>query len=152
MQLDFQVEERPAQPAVSMRTQTPISELPSFFDRAFPGIYNHITEAGQHPAGPPLAIYHNQDMENLDIEACFPVEAPLEVDGELRAIEVPGGTFCTAVLHGSYEQLPEAWAAMMAHAAEEGLEAQDWVYEIYLNDPSTVAADEIQTQLVLPLK
>ncbi len=151
MELEFRVEERAEQPAVSMRTQVPMSELPAFFERAFPAIMGHITAAGQHPAGPPFALYRNQDMDNFDIEAAFPVAEPMAVEGELQAIVVPGGKVCTTILTGPYDGLPQAWEALTNYATSEGLESHTWGYEIYLNDPGSVPPEEIQTQLVLPL-
>jgi len=112
----------------------------------------HVGRAGQHPSVPPFALYHNQDISNFDIEAGFPVSEAIEGDGEVQASEIPGGKVCTTVLTGPYDQLPQAWEAITAHLASEGIESETWGYEIYMNDPTTVSPDEIQTQIVLPIR
>ena len=149
---EFQIEDRPAQMTVTLRSRSAASELPAFFERAFGSVMAHIGKAGQHPSGPPFALYHNQDMNDFDLEAGFPVDEPIEGDGEVQASEIPGGRFCTTVLTGPYDQLPQAWEAITAHLANEKSESETWGYEIYLNDPTTLPPDEIQTQIVLPLK
>ena len=152
MAFEFKIEERPAQAAVTIRTRTSMEGLPAFFEQAFGKVYGHISQAGQHPSGPAFALYHTQDPSNFDLEAGFPVVAPVAGNGEVQASEIPGGKVCTTLLVGPYERLPEAWEALTAHAASEGLESQSWGYEIYISDPTTVPPEEIQTEVVLPLK
>ncbi len=112
----------------------------------------HIAATGQHPSGPPYALYRNQDMNDFDVEAGFPVAEPIEGSGEVQASEIPASKVCTTVLTGPYDQLPQAWEAITEHLASQAIESQTWGYEIYLNDPTTVPPNEIQTQIVLPLK
>lgn len=152
MAFEFKIEERPAQPAVTIRTRTSMEGLPAFFDRAFGEVYGHISQAGQHPSGPAFALYHTQDPSDFDLEAGFPVAAPVAGNGDVKASEIPGGKVCTTLLVGPYDQLPEAWQAITDHVAAEGLESDTWGYEVYISDPTTVAPEEIQTQIVLPLK
>jgi effector-binding domain-containing protein len=136
MAFEFKIEERPAQPAVTIRTRTSMEGLPAFFDRAFGEVHGHISQAGQHPSGPAFALYHTQDPSDFDLEAGFPVAAPVAGNGDVKASEIPGGKVCTTLLVGPYE----------------GLESDTWGYEVYISDPTTVAPEEIQTQIVLPLK
>ena len=152
MSYEFQIQQRDAQPAVTIRGNASMEELPAFFERAFGSTMAHIGQAGQHPSGPPFAIYRSQDPTNFDVEAGFPVATPVEGNGAVQASEIPACRACTTILRGPYEQLPEAWEAISRHTQQRGLESETWGYEIYLNDPMSVPADEIKTELVLPLK
>lgn len=152
MQLEFQIEERQAQPTLAMRTQIPVSELPAFFDKTFGSIMQRLGEIGQHPSGAPFAIYRNMDMDNLDIEAGFPLAEAVEGKGELIAGELPAGKYCTTVAVGPYDNLPAAWSALMQHVEAEGHTTGSFVFEVYVSDPTTVAPEEIQTQLFVPLE
>ena len=148
---EVKIEERASQPTVTVRTQTSIEGAPAFFELAFGKVSAYISEAGQQPTGPAFALLHTLDPSSLDLEAGFPVAAPIAGDGDVEASEIPGGKVCTTLLVGPYERLPEAWEALWKYATEQGLEADTWGYEVFITDPTTVEPEEIQTQVVLPL-
>lgn len=152
MTFEFKFEDRAAQPALTIREETSMAQLPAFFERAFGGVMGHLAKTGQDAAGPPFALYHTQDMNLFDVEAGFPLAKPAESSGHFIASMIPGGRACTTVLNGPYDKLPEAWDAITAHMKEQGLESESYGIEFYLNDPTTVPPEEIQTLIVLPVK
>ncbi|MEZ4571027.1 MAG: GyrI-like domain-containing protein [Thermomicrobiales bacterium] len=139
MNATFRIEERSAQPALTKRMRVPASDLPAFFAETYGSIMQRLGELGQHPAGPPFAMYHNMDMEDLDVEAGFPLSKAPEDHGELKSSQLPGGRFYTATHVGPYDQLPRTWSALSKHVEAQGLETDSYAFEIYTNDPMSVA-------------
>ncbi len=152
MTQQFQIEERAPQPTLAVRARTQVQSLPAFFEKVFGASLQRLGELGQQPAGPPFAIYYNQDMNDLDIEAGFPVTEPVEGNEEITSGMLPGGKMVTGIHLGPYEQVAESWEAISIFAEEQGFETETYGIEFYLNDPTTVPPEEIQTQIVLPIK
>jgi effector-binding domain-containing protein len=104
--------------------------------------------------GPPFARYHlaaGGGEGRFDLEAGIPVDGPFPETEEIRARELPGGDAIATVHVGSYERLGDALAALAAWRAEHGREPAGASWEIYVDDPSAVPADEVQTRIVEPL-
>ena len=105
----------------------------------------------QPPAGPPYIAYYNMDMQNLDIEAGFPVNEPLEGKGEIQSGMIPGGKAVSTVYSGPYSGLDLAYEALLAFMREQGLQATGVAYEFYIDDPAMTPPELMKTEIVYPL-
>jgi effector-binding domain-containing protein len=152
--MDYQCEllERPSQPTLSVRFRAPVQELSQHFGRIYGGIMQYLGELGEHPTGAPFAAYYNMDMQDLDVEAGFPVSKSLPARDDIQPGQLPGGKAATCLYVGPYDQVGPAWEALSQWITEHGHEAAGPAYEMYLNDPNQQPPQEPITQLVLPLK
>ena len=147
-----EVTERPAQPALSIRTRTPVQDLPQALGQAFGSIAQYLGQSGQQPVGPAFTAYYNMDMQDLDVEIGFPVSGTLPGAGEIQPSEIPGGKAATCLHVGPYSEVGPAYNALTQWIEENGYEATGVAYEMYLNDPSDTPPEELKTQIVFPLK
>ncbi len=73
---------------------------------------------------------------------------------ELRRAEklrLPGGPFACLTHVGPYETLGLAHHALFAWVQERGHEPKGPVWEFYANDPAAVRAEDLVTEVALPL-
>jgi len=140
------------QPTLIIRTRTPVQDLPRVLGEAYKTILDYLSEIGKMPHGAPFVAYYNMDMENLDIEVGFPVGRPLSGQETVLPGEIPGGKYAAATYTGPYHQISSAYEALTAWVQQHNYEVSGIAYEIYLNDPSNVPPDELQTQILFPLK
>ncbi len=152
--MSYQIEllELQPQPKLSMRTCIPVSDLPQFLGKAYGDIMQHLNSLGELPHGAPFAVYYNMDMENLDIEAGFPVGKPLPASESILSGEIPGGKYASGIFTGPYGELSTIYDAISQWMQNNQYEPTGTVYELYLNDPSTVAPQDLKTQILFPLK
>ena len=68
---------QPAQPVLSIRTHSPVGNLPQVLGQCFGKVIEYIVSLNEQPAGAPFVCYYNMDMQNLDIEIGFPVAVTL---------------------------------------------------------------------------
>jgi effector-binding domain-containing protein len=87
--------------------------------------------------GPPFARYHvpDPDAGRFEVEAGFPVAAPVDGDEEVVASTLPSGSVATTVHLGPYEDLPAAYAAVTAWIDEQGGTSTGDMWEVYESDP-----------------
>jgi effector-binding domain-containing protein len=152
MSYQCEVQEKAAQPAMSIRTRAPVQELGQALGKSFAAIWKHLGELGEAPAGPPFAAYYNEDMQDLDVEIGFPVSRRLPGKDDIEASEIPGGKVATCIHTGLYSEIEQAYNALSRWMQENGYEATGVAYEVYLNDPSETPPKELQTQIAFPLK
>ena len=152
MAFKCEITPRSAQPVLAVRTHTAVQDLPAFLGRAFGAVAQYLGEQGLEPAGPPYAAYHNMDMENLDVEAGFPVTKALASRGEVQAGEMPAGRYASCLFTGAYSDMPPAYEALTQYVKDQGCEPTGVSYEVYMNDPASVAPNELQTLIVFPVK
>lgn len=112
----------------------------------------HIT-----PSGPPFSIYHrwSPTQGTTAYTIAFPVEkVPSWLPENFVSGKIPPCQVQRFRHTGSYRHLGNAWSTGMAH-----LRAKKWnrlrsvaPFEIYENDPSQVAEDELVTTVHFPMK
>jgi effector-binding domain-containing protein len=120
--------------------------------RAYGAIAQYLGELGEQPVGPPFTAYYNMDMQNLDVEIGFPVSGRLPGKDDISASEIQGGKVATCLYTGPYSEIEPAYNALSQWMKDNGYEATGVAYEMYLNDPEQTAPQELQTQIVFPLK
>ena len=140
------------QPTLVMRDVVAVENLPEFFEKAFGGVMQYLGGLGESPSGMPFGAYFNMDMKAFKIAAGFPVEKPVEGNGEILAEVIPGGKYLSTIHEGPYDAMEPAYAALNDFAKEKGLEPTGVVYEYYLNDPGEGEDIIPLTEIRFPVK
>ena len=152
MNTDVEFSEREPQTAMAVRVRSAAQDLSDAFGRGYSEIGAYLAEQGVTPVGAPFGIYHNMDMENLDVEMGIPVPEALPGVGNVYAMEIPGGMWATKLHLGPYDQVGPDYEVLMAAVAEKGYTPAGMSCEFYLNDPETVAPEDVQTLIGFPLQ
>jgi effector-binding domain-containing protein len=151
MNAQCQIETRPAQPTVSVRTRTPVSEMAAIIGPLYGRIMAYVGEMGATPTGAPFVAYYNMDMADLDIEVGFPVDRALPSRGDLAAGVLPAGDYATCMHIGPYDQVGPAYNALTEFVQQQGRTPTGVAYEYYFNSPQDTAPEQLQTLVVFPL-
>ncbi len=143
--------DRPAQPVLSIRTQTAVKDLSAVLGQAYGAIAEYLGQLGQQPTGAPFVAYYNMDMQNLDMEIGFPVAGQLPGQGNIQPNTILGCKAAVCLHVGPYDKLQAAYQVLMGWMQAQGHEPTGVVYEMYLNDPQVTPPEALQTQIVFPL-
>ena len=136
---------------LTVRVSTPVGELPTLMGRVFGEVAAFMQRKGIPFAGMPFALYHNMDMNALDVEIGFPVAGVVAGEGRIGASTIPGGRVAWAVHVGPYETIEQTYNALLAFAQERNLKVAEWMYESYLNGPDTTPPEELRTEICMPI-
>jgi effector-binding domain-containing protein len=135
-----------------VRGVVPVSGLPGFFDASFRELGTTTTEQGVALLGPAFALYRGPVEETVDLEVGFPVDRPVEADGNVVASELPGGRLARVTHSGSFDGLVAAWAHLAAWLHEQGLEPAARRWEVYVTQPSPdMDPRDLRTELFWPV-
>jgi len=147
-----ELKEQNIQIILTIRTNSPVQELPQVFGTSYGAIMHYLEELGESPIGAPFAAYYNMDMQNLDIEIGFPVSRKLPDKGEIKSSEIPAGKFASCLFTGPYSDIEPAYNELTQWTKEKGYEPTGIAYEIYLNDPQITPPQELRTEIRFLLK
>jgi effector-binding domain-containing protein len=152
MSYDIEVIELDPQAAMAIEAEVAPQDLGAELARILPTVHGHVTARGGQPAGMPFLRYLDMGATTFRIQAGLPVVEPIEGDDEIESIELPGGKTATTLFLGPYHEVGEAWDALNAWCAEQGIEVHFGGWDVYENDPSTVSdPSELRTRIYQPL-
>lgn len=152
MTYECEVVELSAQPTLTIRTTTSVQNLPLVLGKVYETIADYLQEMGEQPAGPPYAAYYNMDMQNLDVEAGFPMSGRLSGRDDIKVSEIPSGKVATCLHVGPYSEIEPAYNTLFQWINDNGYEATGVALEMYMNDPGQTPPEKWKTQVILQLK
>jgi effector-binding domain-containing protein len=141
----------PLQPALTIRTRTPVDKLPMIIGQSYGKIAAYLGSLGAHPSGVPFVAYHNMDMTDLDVELGFPVAEPLPDSDDIKSVPIPAGLRAFCMYLGPYGAMAPAYDDMAAWIAANGLTPVGTAYEHYYNGPGT-PEEQLLTQIIMPVR
>jgi len=134
-------------PAIAIRAQLSLPELPSFFGAAFGEL---ATCAAEQADGMPFARYHAVGPGTIDVEAVMPVRVPVTARGRIYPIEIATGPAIQVVHRGPYEELGPVYSAIEHWISEHHRVRNGPMQEVYLSSPTVPPADLV-TVVIQPL-
>ena len=152
MDYNCNLNQKEAQPVLSIRSRSAVQGMPELMGRCFGAVAQYLGELGEAPAGMPFAAFYNMDMNDMDVEIGFPVERALPGRGEIQASQIPGGWQASLLFIGRYDAMVPAYQELTEFVKTSGHEATGVAYEFYLNDPSELSPEQAQTLIMFPLK
>ncbi len=152
MSIKCEIYEQAAQPTLTVRTNTSVEKLPQKLGEAYGAVGQYLGSLGEAPGGAPFVAYYNMNMEDLDIEAGFPVSKAFPGSGTIQSSQMPAGKFATCLYKGPYCDCGQAYEELTRWVQEQGFETTGVVYEFYLNNPAETPPDELKTQIIFQLK
>jgi len=152
MSTHCELKELSTQHVLSVRRRTPLQSLPQVIGEAYQAIAQYLSGVGEQPAGPAFAAYFSLDMQDLDVELGFPVVKSIPGNDDIKSSRLPGGKAAFAVHVGPYSEVEPTYNALMQWIKDQGFEWTGVTYEFYINDPDDTLAEELVTEIFLPLK
>jgi hypothetical protein len=86
-----EVQQRDAQPVLSIRGAIPVSQLGETMGERIPALLGYLQQSGARAAGPVFVRYHTFGAEETDMEIGVPVTEAVTGEGQIAASELPGG-------------------------------------------------------------
>ncbi len=118
-----------------------------FIGGAFQEVAAVVAQQGLHFAGAPFARYRMVEG-GWEVEAGFPVSAPVRPEGRVRPGTLPGGPVARVVYRGPYQGVREAYDALDRSVRESGDHVADAPWEAYLDEPEV---PEPRTEVFVPV-
>jgi effector-binding domain-containing protein len=124
------------QPTAVLRGKLPVPEIGGFLAHAYGTVAAHLERLGLPIAGMPFARYRHLGDDEFEVEAGFPVAAPVDSEGEVEGSTLPGGSAVATWHRGPYEQLGRAYEALADWVEQHGGELEGPAWEVYYSDPT----------------
>jgi effector-binding domain-containing protein len=138
--------------ALMIRKVTSVQDMPSLLGACYGDIIQYVQEIGAKEPIESFVIYYNMDMSNLEIDVGFTVSERLPGRGQIKMRSIPAGKYAVALHEGPYDTLTETYNELTSFVNEKYYEVDDWVYEVYLNNPMDNPGEPPRTMIYFPLK
>jgi len=133
--------------------------LPTYGDlgQLYGEIFGYLGSQGiTKPAGPTIFICHDSEYKekDVDVEAGVPIAAAIPGSGRIKVYDLPGmeEAACT-IYQGPYENIGEAYNAIMAWTESNGYQITGPDRELYLTNPAdTNDPNQYVTEIQFPVK
>lgn len=141
---------------IEVATQQDIeSELSSAYNR----IMGFMERNQLTAATPPMAVFKNVGAGVLEGQGAWRINAAVgvNVDGlsgitsELQLGRIAGGRVLKLTQIGSYQQAEKSYDLLDAYMDEQSLQAAGSPWEVYINDPTEVAENELEAHIYQPI-
>ena len=149
---EIQLVQDPPRHFVGIRRKVDVKALKDFYTEVFPKVMQWVASKGITPVSAPMSVWCAMDMETgiADTHAGVFVADEVEVDGEITAGKTAGGEVLKLVHVGGYDTMGRSWGRVYGRAKELGKQpGAGW--EIYVDDPGQVAAEDLKTEIYLPV-
>ncbi|NVM45409.1 MAG: GyrI-like domain-containing protein [Candidatus Lokiarchaeota archaeon] len=152
MKYKCKIIKRDAQSVLAVRTTSSAQNLPVALGKNYGAIMQYLGQLNEQTSGPPFVAYYNMDMQNLDIDIGIPVAKKIADKDEIKASEIPAGKYASCLYIGPYSGMAPTYELLAKFVEDKGYESTGIAYELYLDDPSVVPPEKLQTQILFPLK
>jgi len=168
MSLNIRIEQQPPLHALEVARDAPMWKIPKLLGDNFPRLGEHITAHGGNRAGAPYVRYMEIDWQQM--RHCGPlrmiwqmltskqpmrigmvVEAPVEGDGDIEAVAIESLNCVRTIHKGPYQKVGDTYKEIVDWAEANDVELANYTMENYINDPTTVAKEDIETLILIPI-
>ncbi|MCA9319306.1 MAG: AraC family transcriptional regulator [Planctomycetes bacterium] len=148
------IESRPAQRVAYLRHTGPYEDCSKAWDQLgmWAARHGHFGSSSQM-----LGLCHDDpeitEPHQLRYDACLSLDAPFETEDDIGQKTIAGGDFAVVRYRGPYEGL----SAVYQHLIGSWLPRSGWepvdgpCIEVYWNDPESCVAEDLETDVCLPL-
>ncbi len=144
--------EVPERHILSQRIIINFGDFPALAEKTYAQIMKFAEANGLLFSGPPFVCYHNEDLENLDVELGFPTANLVDTGhGRLCGRTLPAGKVVSGIYQGPYEETDPLMMSIFEWISKNGYEQQGRIYNYYLNE-SRRSEDELLTEIVIPVE
>lgn len=130
-------------------------EISNAMGTGFGEVYGFLSQNNIAPASMPMSLYAEMPSgDTMPFRAGFLInseDAP-KASGNIKVGVIPGCDVMMATHIGSYANLNQTHKAMWDETEKAGLSKQMPVWEIYVDDPTTVAPEACRTEVFHAVK
>jgi effector-binding domain-containing protein len=126
----------PAQTIASVRDTVSVAGVPQLFGELF----GYLGQHGFGPAGPPVAIYYDEEFreDGIDAEIAAPVAGSVLEGGRIKVRELPGVDQAASIIHeGAYEDIRGTYGQLLKWIETNGYRITGPVREVYMQGPES---------------
>jgi effector-binding domain-containing protein len=124
-----------ARPTAVVRGKVPFAEISSFVAHAFGSVAAYLERLDVPVTGMPFGRFRHLGEGEFEVEAGFPVDTPIEAEGEVEPSSLPGSPAVGTWHVGPYDRIGLAHEAVLGWIERHGFEPEGPAWEVYYTDP-----------------
>ncbi len=158
MTQEISIKTHPAQTVAWWRTPTTYSAVFTHIPDGFGRVMTFLAEENVHPVGAPFTVFHQapDGDSDGDVAMSVPIAASFEPSGDsfpdgISINEIPEGPTASVMHQGSYANMGESYATLVAWITEHGHTIAGPAREVYMNSPADADEADLLTEIFFPI-
>ena len=146
------IDEKVGHNVLTIKRNTTVEAMPKVLSECYSRIKGYLNGIGEIPAGAPFVAFHNDDVDNMEIEVGLTVRKGIMGNKkDIVSREIPGGKKVSCVHIGPYGEMKPNHDTIKRWMEENNYKPKGVSYEFYVDDPLETAGGKLQTKVVFPL-
>lgn len=141
----------PERNIISIRCRTSVDKIAKAIGESYQKLFKYLNEENEFLTDMPFVLYHNMDMQDLDIEIGIPVSKLFSEKDEIKSRIIPEGKVVSCMYLGAYNKMEPTYNEMFEFIKKNNIEAENIGYEYYYNDFETKEENYL-TRVDIPIK
>ena len=141
---------------IGIANQCTIEEMMNVMPKDFQTVYQFLQDNNLSQEVVPFAIYNTFDIfdKHMQFISAVPIDKEIAVTAPFITGELSGGDALKVTHTGAYKHLGNGWAAAFSFARHKKIKTKKTPVgiEFYFNSPMNTPAEELRSEIVLPLK
>jgi effector-binding domain-containing protein len=126
------------QPVLTIETRAELSSLRKVIEESSLKIAKYIEEKNRFLTDVPFVVYHNNNVEDLEIEICFPINEHIHGSGDIKFSVLPEGEIVLCMFQGGHLGRKHMYEEMFKWLDDNGYEYYPRAYEyFYIGDEAS---------------
>ena len=167
MESEIKIIEREIGNVLEIEERVPVWKMPMAMSRDFTRLFEYVQKEGANPTEAyaryqgidwdaelskgALANFISMFTKKWHFFVGVPTALALQSKDGMVAGFLKTQRYVQGMHIGPYRKVGESYERMMAWMKEQGLKAQNECIEFYLNDPSEVKQEELETLILIPV-
>jgi DNA-binding transcriptional MerR regulator len=155
MTREIRTTELAPQPILSIRQKIALADIGSFVGGGITELCAYLGSLGVRPVGPPLSLYHDEELKEHDaeVEVAVPCERRVAGAGRMTGRVLEGGPAAVTLHVGAYGTISQTYCALAQWIAAQGRVPAPPSRETYLvSFAQTPDPAEWRTEVAWPMR
>lgn len=140
------------QPVLAISIKTDVNNFRKHIAECSSKISSYLNKLGKYTSDVPFIVYNNSDLQDMDVDVCFPTGNPLPGYGDIRFEMAPASKIVMCMLQGDHFERKNVYDNLLEWLANNGYEYNNRTCEYFYMKEGDREDGQLYTKVTMAIK